>query len=68
MFLSRKIFFVSVFSTVVFNNFQKLKEEQKKELEKLKKENFAQFAIKGSEEDWERALSSGTKAVVSIKR
>lgn len=46
-----------------------LEKKQKKELEKLKKENFEQFAIKGSEEEWGKALSGkGKKNIITVKR
>jgi len=50
---------------------QELKFKQQQELKKLKQENLSQYAIKGSEEEWVRALgSSGKKLknVVSVKR
>ncbi|XP_076646861.1 RNA cytidine acetyltransferase l(1)G0020 [Halictus rubicundus] len=47
---------------------KELKTKQKAELEKLKKENLDQYAIKGSEVEWKDALS-GTKSknLISIK-
>lgn len=46
-----------------------LQKKQKKELEKLKKDNLSQFAIKGSEDEWGKALKvKGGKNIVSIKR
>jgi N-acetyltransferase 10 len=50
---------------------QELKFKQQLELKKLKQENLSQYAVKGSEEEWVRALgSSGKKLknVVSVKR
>lgn len=48
---------------------QELKMKQKKELEKLKSQNFTQFAIKGSEEEWQKALiGKNKKSIVSVKR
>lgn len=48
---------------------RELHKKQKKELEKLKKENLAHFAIKGSEEDWGKVLTGkGKKSLVSVKR
>jgi N-acetyltransferase 10 len=50
---------------------QELKFKQQQELEKLKRENLSQYAIKGSEEEWVQALgSSGKKLknIVSVKR
>lgn len=47
----------------------KLQQKQKKEMEKLKKENLSQFAIKGSENEWGQVLSKkGGKSIISIKR
>ncbi|XP_076620661.1 RNA cytidine acetyltransferase l(1)G0020 [Colletes latitarsis] len=45
-----------------------LKVKQKAELEKLKKENLEQYAIKGSEADWNDALSGKkNKSLISVK-
>ncbi|KAK9872107.1 hypothetical protein WA026_016151 [Henosepilachna vigintioctopunctata] len=45
-----------------------LQKKQKKEMEKLKNENLSQFAIKGSEEEWGKILSSkGQKTLISVK-
>lgn len=46
-----------------------LKKKQKKELEKLKEEGLQQFAIKGSEEEWGKALhtKSSKKNIISVK-
>ncbi|KAK5643619.1 hypothetical protein RI129_007464 [Pyrocoelia pectoralis] len=47
---------------------KELQEKQKKELEKLKNENLEQFAIKGSEEEWKKVLSSkGGKNLITVK-
>nr|CAD7403941.1 unnamed protein product [Timema poppensis] len=47
---------------------KELKVKQKAELEKLKKENLAQYAIKGSDEDWGKILASkSSRAIVSVK-
>lgn len=53
--------------------FQELKVKQKTELQRLKNENLSQYAIKGSEADWESALSgksntsSNSKNLISVK-
>lgn len=48
---------------------KELEKKQKKELEKLKKENLSQFAIKGTEQEWNKALGSkGHKKLISVKR
>lgn len=48
---------------------QELKVKQTAELARLKRENLSQYAIKGTENDWESALSSksGSKSLVSVK-
>lgn len=47
---------------------KKLEKKQKKELIKLKKESLAQYAIKGSDTDWAKALNkSDKKSVISVK-
>ncbi|CAK9804768.1 RNA cytidine acetyltransferase [Anthophora plagiata] len=47
---------------------KELKAKQKAELEKLKKENLEQYAIKGTDTDWNDALSGKkTKKLISIK-
>lgn len=45
----------------------KLEKKQKKELIKLKKESLAQFAIKGTDDDWNKVLKGGKKSIVSVK-
>ncbi|XP_053995758.1 RNA cytidine acetyltransferase [Hylaeus anthracinus] len=45
-----------------------LKAKQKAELDKLKRENLEQYAIKGSEADWKDALSGEkSKSLISVK-
>ncbi|CAG9762792.1 unnamed protein product [Ceutorhynchus assimilis] len=45
-----------------------LQKKQKKELEKLKKENLEQFVIKGSEDEWSKALTGKTKkSIITVK-
>lgn len=47
---------------------QELKIKQRAELEKLKRENLEQYAIKGSETDWTSALSGKqSKNLISVK-
>jgi N-acetyltransferase 10 len=47
---------------------KKLEKKQKKDLIKLKKESLAQYAIKGTNEDWAKALkSSDKKSIISVK-
>lgn len=45
-----------------------MKIKQRAELEKLKRENLEQYAIKGSETDWTSALSGKhSKSLISVK-
>lgn len=44
-----------------------LEKKQKKELNRLKQENLAQFAIKGTEEEWGKVLVSNKSSIISIK-
>ncbi|XP_044749369.1 RNA cytidine acetyltransferase [Coccinella septempunctata] len=47
---------------------KELQKKQKKELAKLKKEDWSKYAIKGSEEEWGKAFSSkGSKSLVTVK-
>ncbi|XP_076252459.1 RNA cytidine acetyltransferase l(1)G0020 isoform X1 [Rhynchophorus ferrugineus] len=47
---------------------RELQKKQKKELEKLKKENLDQFVIKGSEEEWSKVLTGkNKKSIISVK-
>jgi len=47
-----------------------LKKKQRAELEKLKHENLAKYAIKGTEDEWGKALGNTgkTKTLISVKR
>lgn len=45
-----------------------LAKKQKEELKKLKKDNLLDYAIKGTEEDWAKALSGNKTNLVSVKR
>lgn len=47
---------------------QKLAKAQKKELKRLKSENFSAYAIKGTDEDWGKALSANKSSIISVKR
>lgn len=46
---------------------RKIEKKQKKELIKLKKESLSQYAIKGTEQDWSKALKGGKSSVISVK-
>lgn len=46
---------------------KKLEKKQKKELIKLKKESLAQYAIKGTDDDWSQALKGDKKTIISVK-
>lgn len=41
--------------------------KQKKELEKLKRDNLSQFAIKGDDDEWNKAIGSSKTSVISVK-
>lgn len=47
---------------------KELAKAQKKELKRLKNENLSAFAIKGTDEDWGKALSSNKSGIISVKR
>ncbi|XP_059612359.1 RNA cytidine acetyltransferase isoform X2 [Phlebotomus argentipes] len=47
---------------------QELQKKQKQELSRLKKENLTQYAIKGTDEEWGKALSANKSSIVSVKR
>lgn len=44
-----------------------IEKKQKKDLAILKDMDLSQYHVKGSEEDWNKALSAGSKQLVSIK-
>lgn len=46
---------------------QEISAKQKKELEKLKRDNLSQFAIKGDDDEWSRAITSSKSSVISVK-
>lgn len=41
---------------------------QKKELKRLKNENLSAFKIKGTDEEWGKALASNKSGIISVKR
>ena len=47
---------------------QEVEQKQRKELEVLKSMDLSRFAIKGTEQDWDKALGQGPKSQVSVKR
>ena len=47
---------------------KKLEKKQKAERNLLQKEKLKEFAIKGTEADWENALSKNKSTIVSVKR
>lgn len=47
---------------------QKLAKAQKKELKRLKNENLSAYAIKGTDEEWGRALTVNKSGIISVKR
>uniref|UniRef100_U5EMW5 RNA cytidine acetyltransferase n=1 Tax=Corethrella appendiculata TaxID=1370023 RepID=U5EMW5_9DIPT len=46
---------------------KKLEVKQKKELAKLKQEKFEQYAIKGTNDEWTKALSKNKSTIISVK-
>ncbi|KAK3103722.1 hypothetical protein FSP39_021375 [Pinctada imbricata] len=46
---------------------KEIERKQKKDLAILKDMDLSQYHVKGSEEDWNKALSTGSKQLVSIK-
>lgn len=47
---------------------QELEKKQRAELKRLKRENLSSFAIKGTDEEWGKALSKNKTTVISVKR
>lgn len=47
---------------------KELAKAQKKELKRLKNENLSAYAIKGTNEDWGKALSTNKSGIISVKR
>lgn len=47
---------------------RELAKAQKKELKRLKNENLSAYAIKGTDEEWGKALSSNKSSIISVKR
>lgn len=47
---------------------KKIKKQHKEDALKLKDLDVSQYAIKGTEDDWDKALFSGRKTLVSIRR
>lgn len=45
-----------------------LAKAQKKELKRLKNENLSAYAIKGTNEEWSKALTSNKSSIISVKR
>lgn len=45
-----------------------LEKKQKQELKRLKNETFAEYAIKGTDEDWSSALAKNKTGTISVKR
>ncbi|XP_063227947.1 RNA cytidine acetyltransferase [Bacillus rossius redtenbacheri] len=46
---------------------KELKVKQQEKLEELKRENLSFYAIKGSEDEWGKALAKGSKNLISVK-
>lgn len=47
---------------------QDLEKKQKEELKRLKRENLSSFAIKGTDEEWGKALATNKSTIISVKR
>lgn len=47
---------------------KELAKAQKKELKRLKNENLSAYAIKGTNEEWGKALSANKSGIISVKR
>lgn len=47
---------------------EELAKAQKKELKRLKNENLSGYAIKGTNEEWSKALASNKSSIISVKR
>lgn len=47
---------------------KELAKAQKIELKRLKNENLSSYAIKGTDEDWGKALSTNKSGIISVKR
>lgn len=47
---------------------RELAKAQKKELKRLKNENLSAYAIKGTNEEWGKALASNKSGIISVKR
>lgn len=46
---------------------KELARKQRKELKRLKNENLSAFAVKGTDEDWGKALATNKSTIVSVK-
>lgn len=47
---------------------RELAKAQKKELKRLKNENLSAYKIKGTDEDWGKALATNKSGIISVKR
>lgn len=47
---------------------RELAKAQKKELKRLKNENLSAYAIKGTDEEWGKALATNKSSIISVKR
>lgn len=56
------------FSEELEKDAKELEKKQKKELKRLKNENLSAYAIKGTNEEWDKALTSHKSSIISIKR
>lgn len=47
---------------------KELEKKQKKELKRLQNENLSAYAIKGTEDEWGKALAKNKSSLISVKR
>lgn len=47
---------------------KELEKKQKAELKRLKRENLSSYAIKGTDEEWGKALAINKSSIISVKR
>lgn len=59
---------VSTFAEELEKDVKELERKQKQELKRLKNENLASYAIKGTEEDWSSAIAKNKSGLISVKR
>lgn len=58
----------STFAEELEKDARELEKKQKQELKRLKNENLATYAIKGTESDWNSAIAKNKSGLISVKR